>query len=498
MFPGPQGEWYVAFEEVSRPDPPLPASSPEHLYHMGLPRGYDKSQYLMEGVVLESTDQMASWREIARNSYRFQHTIGLYGGCARTRDGRFLRFTWPCYCFDGSRQPHEILDVSDDHGKTWSNTGPFHDPRFASYAHRLRTLRDGTLVLCLPLAPRWGTPENPARHCKHLDAMGEAQMTVWYSFDQGRTWRGPLPIYAGQYASETDFVELSSGDLLFVNNSIFAFPGRQIVYRDGERFTPGPMEKAKGNVRLGDVPTDSRQCNVVPESVCLTDDDILVGCMRPGTYFYSDDLGRMWQPLPGTPQPDTVESLQVYQPSMCYLGDGRIACTGHYGGDDPINYADGEDVDRVSTRHRVYLHTFTVQVRHRTRNTVLLIDRVHGQGLQRWPNAYDITLLCKQQPLSGKELEFWYVERYQPGYDSYGKDSLEQRMAMGGELIKARTDATGHARIELPHLDKIDNPHLSYQFVVRFNTDLSDPDYKPAQSPQFEFYANWAVDPPLG
>lgn len=103
------------------------------------------------------------------------------------------------------------------------------------------------------------------------------QMTVFFPFDQGCTWRGPLPILGGQTVSNTDFVELPSGDLLFVNNSIFANPGRQFVYREGNRFTPGPLEKVHSGT--------------VPETVCLTDEGILVGCMRASAYYWSDDLG---------------------------------------------------------------------------------------------------------------------------------------------------------------------------------------------------------------
>ena len=102
MFPGERGQWYIAYEEVTRPDKPLPQCTPAQWAAIGLTRGYDKSQYLMEGVILESTDELKTWREISRKAYRYQHTIGLYGGCARTRDGRFLRFSWPQYCIDGS------------------------------------------------------------------------------------------------------------------------------------------------------------------------------------------------------------------------------------------------------------------------------------------------------------------------------------------------------------------------------------------------------------
>src|SRR4029077_671306 len=139
----------------------------------------------------------------------------------------------------------------------------FHDSHFASFPHRLRTLRDGTLLLAVPLAPRWGEgTDRPVRAAVRLDTPNDMQMTLFFSHDQGRTWNGPLPVFGGQNVSETDFVEVPSGDLLLVNNSIFATPARHSAYRAGNRCTPGPLQQ----VRSGRV----------PETVCLTADGLLV------------------------------------------------------------------------------------------------------------------------------------------------------------------------------------------------------------------------------
>jgi len=424
MFPGERGQWYIAYEEVTRPQNPLPQCTPEQWSAMGLVRGYDKSQYLLEAVILESTDDMKTWREISRKPCRFHHTIGLYGGCARTRDGRFLRFIWPCYCIDGSLKPNEILEVSEDDGRTWQNMGAFHDPHFTSHPHRLRTLRDGTLVLCLPLCPLWPTPGRPSRCCGNPNAISECQMTLWFSFDQGRTWEGPLPVYGGQSVSETDFAELPSGDLLLINNSIFAFPGRQIVHREGRRFTPGPFERAYGKSK----PARAAP-NMVPETVCLTEDGVLVGFIRSEGYSWSDDLGRMWHRLEGVPQFGTPHVQEMYQPGIHYLGNGRVVCAGHTGSDDPVSSVDGKP--RPRERHSLYLHLFSLKARGRTRETALLVERDRGEGLSRWPNTYTLTLLRDGEPLAGKEIEFWYVEQDRPGYDARGRDTIEERMTMG-------------------------------------------------------------------
>lgn len=473
FFPGERGQWYLTCEEVTRPEKPLPGFTRQEWYEMSLPVGYDKSRYLMEAVILESTDDMKTWEVISRQPVRFQHSAGSFGQ-ARTRDARFLRFIWAAYSFGPDRlQPNEIFYQSRDNGQTWEKMPAFHDPHFVSYPHRLRTLRDGTLVLALPLAPKWGRdePERPVRAAVRLDAVGEMQMTLWFSHDQGQTWDGPLPIYGGQTVSETDFVELPGGHLLLFNNSIFATPGRQFVYRSGNRFTPGPLEKVHSGT--------------VPETVCLTEDGLLIGCMRAGHYFWSDDLGQTWQPLEGI----SDRGPEVYQPWIQYLGGGRVACAGHYGYDDPIS---ARDYDQY-----ISIHLFRIEVLRKTKDTQILVERDFDEQKGKFRNTYTLSLTCDGEPLPEKELEFWYVERYKPAYDSWGSQPLEERMRTGGESIKVRTDATGRAHVSLPHLDEVENVHLSYQFVVRFNADRSDPDYKPAQTPQFEFYANSYQDFPL-
>jgi hypothetical protein len=158
---------------------------------MGLPTGYDKSPFRMEAVLLESADGLETWRVVSRTPYRHHHTVGQFGTC-RTRDGRFLRFIWACYSLDPSVAANRIGYGSDDDGRSWRGMPAFHHDRFAGFPHRLRTLRDGTLVLCLPLAPRWGTPERPSRTCRDLLAVGEMQMNLCVSFDRAGPGRTPF------------------------------------------------------------------------------------------------------------------------------------------------------------------------------------------------------------------------------------------------------------------------------------------------------------------
>ena len=487
FFPGERGQWYLTCEEVSRPDRPLPQCTRQQWFAMGLPSGYDKSQYLMEAVILESTDDMKTWKEISRQPYRHHHSVHQFA-TARTTDGRFLRFIWACYSLDPSVEPNEIFYTSDDDGKTWKKEAPFHDARFDSYAHRLRMLRDGTLVLALAMNQRRGAVDLPVRTCQDLSAIGGMQMTLWFSYDQGRSWDGPLPILSGQIVSETDFVELPEGHLLVINNSIFASPGRQIVYRDGRQWTPGPLQRALNVRRSADGPlpegVEPADVSWAPETVCLTEDGILVGCLRCSIYQWSDDLGLTWWPLEGAPD----LSPEMYQPWIHYLGDGRIVCAGHYGHDDPIS---GKNV----LDQYLVLHEFKLQVLQRTKTTKIEVERDFDDAERAWRNAYTLTLTADGEPLGDKEVEFWYAMRYAPGHDSWNNIPLEKRMEMGGLAVKVCTDARGQARVVLPELDKVENPHMSYQFIARFNADRSDGGYRPAQTPQWEQYCICRQDP---
>ena len=486
FFPGQPGQWYLTCEEVTRPARPLPRCTRQQWFEMSLPVGYDKSQYCKEMVILESDDEMKTWKVVLRQSGRYHHSAGQFG-TARTQDGRFLRFMWSCYSLDPTIKRNEIFFTSDDDGKTWRKEAPFHDERFISYAHRLRRLHDGTFVLAVATAPAYGSgTDRPVRATIDLNAVNETQMMLYFSYDDGRSWDGPLPILAGQTVSETDFVELPEGDLLVINNSIFPNPGRQFVYRNGRSWTPMALERAM-NARgfLDPLPPGAKRSDVsvVPETVCLTEDGILVGCMRCSNYQWSDDLGLTWWPLDGAPD----LTPEMYQPWIHCLGDGRIVCAGHYGTDDAIGTRD----------QYVVLHSFRLEVSRKTKGPKIDVERDFDEDREIYPNAYTLTLTADGVPLPDREIEFWFVERYKPGYDSWNTIPLEERMQMGGKLIKVRTRPDGKARVELPELDSVEDPHRSYQFVARFNIDRSDLDCKPSQTPQFEMYCLCRQDPSL-
>jgi hypothetical protein len=465
FFPGERNQWYLTCEEVTRPERPLPRLSPQRWYEFGLPNGYDKSPLRMEMVILESVDQMKTWKVISREPARFQHSAGQFG-TTRTRDGRFLRFVWANYSLEDNAHPGEIFFASSDNGSTWRKQPPFHGADFVSYPHRLRMLKDGTLVLALPIGPAWGKGHPLSiRTAMDVSAATSLQMTLCTSYDQGRTWSQPLPIYGGDNVSETDFVELKSGDLLCINNSIFARPGRQLLRRKGNSWWPDSFEFVVSGR--------------VPETVALTEDGLLVGCMRNSHYYWSDDLGRTWQPLAGIPD-EITSSKECYQPWIHYLGDNRFACAGHYGGDNAFGSVD----------QSLMIHFFRLEVPRRTRNTNLELTRDFNPSQSRWNNSFTLKLTRDGEPLGGKEIEVWWVERQKPGYESFPKHTLEERMKLGGHLLRVQTSSGGIATVALSELDSVADPHYSYQIIARFNANKRDLDNKPTETAMFNFYAN--------
>jgi hypothetical protein len=163
---------------------------------------------------------------------------------------------------------------------------------------------------------------------------------------------------------------------------------------------------------------------------------------------------------------------------MQYLGDSIIANAGHYGHDSFYGELD----------QYVMVHSFRVKLLRKTETTRIDVVRDFDESRSIWRNAYTLKLTSDGKPLAGKQLEFWYVERWKPGYDNDAAP-LADRMKQGGEAIWVNTDSSGIAHVSIPRLDSAASIHHTVKLVVRFNADGSDGDYKPAQTPQLEFYS---------
>ncbi len=128
---------------------------------------------------------LKTWMEVSREPYRHQHSVSQFAS-ARTRDGRMLRFNWACYSLDPETKPNEFLWTSSDNGQTWSAAPTICPVLFACYPHRLRTLRDGTLVVCVPNGPRWGKDQDHStRTATRLDTNNEMRMSLFFRLSSG-------------------------------------------------------------------------------------------------------------------------------------------------------------------------------------------------------------------------------------------------------------------------------------------------------------------------
>jgi hypothetical protein len=191
-------------------------------------------------------------------------------------------------------------------------------------------------------------------------------------------------------------------------------------------------------------------------------------------------LGQNWHPLDGAPS-----TIEVYQPSIHYLGEGQIACAGHYGADDPIG---GRD-------QAINLHRFAVESVRAGVAPKLWIERGFDATRKSFLNSYTVSLTADGKPLANMDIDVWYVARGAPGYDSFNSRSLEDRMKLGGTRMTLHTGGDGKAKLDLPEFDGVADIHASYQMVIRFNTEHRIAQYVPAALPQLEFYANSGIDP---
>lgn len=444
FFPGHEGEWYLSFEEVHKVEPPLPVAALDDWYRFILPDGYDKSPYKMEVVLLRSDDQCATWKEVSRQPARFQHSAGSFGQI-RTRDGRFLRSMWNCYKLDGQREPGRFLYESSDDGKTWTNLPPLLSDRFCAYPHRMKQLRDGTIVLAVPYGLMWGADrEHPTRVSRMSEETGFFAMSLFVSRNEGRDWEGPIPIFPVRDVSETDFVELPSGDLLAIVSAAFERPGRQIIYRVGERFVPGPFLALEREPGLNP-----------PECITLATDGLLIGCYRTAHYLWSDDLGKRWHRLSG------AENTR-YQPMIHQLPDGRIACAWHQGYDDPI----------AGANQYIGMDFFRVRVNEKRAETRLRLIRKFDAAANQFTNTVTVTLTADGKPLAGKTVQVWC-------------GASADRRRDSGATAKATTGADGRVDVRLPGIGS----EGQFEVLAHFNEDGSDKGYQPADSAVCLFYA---------
>lgn len=446
LWPGADGEWLLSFVEKRRlPNHDYRPIPLEFWEAMSLPIKYQTSfaggspDVLSEIVVMRTADGAKTWKEIGRSStnlYCFFAYLSLSNGDIL----RAYHNTYVCYYEEDV--PRCGIQRSRDMGNTWTEHGTIMSGYYC-HNYRLKRLRDGTLVACGGYMTAFGPGRTRQQrhssrpHVRSEHGESEFIPAVFVSKDQGRNWSGPLGLFPGCQASEPDFVELASGDLLFLNSAVQHGPQvRQYFQRCGDGFIPGPVfDVASG---------------IVPEATVRTRGGLLVGPVRYGVYSCSNDEGVTWHTIEGLPNCG-------YEPMIACLEDGRFLCVWHYGGDSTF----GEYDEYIGQ------HVFRLEVS-LPKPSILELKRDMDADNAQYINAYSARLTVNGQSVAGKKVRFSYGTRYTPAYDE------DEDPRARGESAVATTDENGVARAAFPEWDKEIDIHISYRIVAEFVPEEGD------------------------
>jgi hypothetical protein len=432
----PEGGLYVSFIEKKRGRNLLwKPYSLEAWEAFGLPYGYHTAMgnaakdIVYEYVILKSTDQGSSWKEIGRSVSASDSTVSwtsLPGG----EIGRSLANDYSATVREETMM--SWFETSADGGKTWRRQGDIFEGHNGSGSpHRLRRLRDGTLAQLASVTTPWGPgTERTGRHVKRPNVKFEATPSLFFSRDGGQTWSSPLPVLPGVVeAWEPDFVELRSGDLLVMNSTVQGgAQARQYVRPTRFGWVPSP---------LFDV-----EAGRVPETVVLTDSGVLVGAVRGGGYFASKDEGATWHQIAGLPKAG-------YQPFITQLSGGRLFCAWHGGGGD-VEFG----------KHDLWIGAHSFRLAGTLPEPVQLsLTRELDEARERYTHSFRATLSAAGRPLAGRTIKFTVKRRSRP-----------EQMEM-----TAVTNDAGEARIDLASQFAGETDiHLHYRVQARFDPGAGD------------------------
>ncbi len=335
---------------------------------------------------------------------------------------------------------------STDGGTTWETAAHLLDGT-APYLWRVRTLRDGTILLLLSL---YGTPwgEGKARTTRNTMLPGETYQnkiqTCFLSGTDGVHFSGPHYVLPGIGAHEYDVAECADGRLLFLAGDVQATPvGRQFVTRQGDAYINGTLYGIKRGAPTN--PQRDKQGGFVPESVVMLENDLLVGSRRGKPYSASNDYGENWYEIDGLPH-------SLYQPFMIAQSDQTVLNFGHVGGDDAFGQQDmviGVDRFRVEN--------------HLPEACALTLSRDMDAAHKQYQNAYSARLTVGEEAAVGEAVcfrasSFWNADGT---VNTAPQDDAPYQ-------ICAVTDENGVATARFPMFDNIPDIHFYYNIDVVF------------------------------
>ena len=276
---------------------------------------------------LQSTNNGQTWTRIAGDT----PPAGYSRGMAVLPDGTMVRPDWTGYnLVDGYMQypAGKFMGIrrSITGGVSWSQ--PISLVTTAGYQLSIPTLikplRDGRLVAMAGLTPNGVSPNL---------AVANMEKAMLISSDQGLSWSAPItlmPVSTGA-CEESDFVELPSGDLLWVHRAVhYTADGyflsqerlQSITKKVGDTFEPQAPTTLSGEV-------------VGFPCLMMTSEGVILDLGMAASRG-SDDEGKIWHDL-------LVGGQQLrtgYYPQAVQANDGTIVVVSHIGCDDGYGTVD--------------------------------------------------------------------------------------------------------------------------------------------------------------
>lgn len=455
VFTWPGGDVGLSLDETLRaPNPVFQKTRLEMAEAACVPVSY--------GSVECGAPDQTSWRVFLRSSDGLHFTET--GRCLRARsayccaalpDGSLLGFDVPRRNDDGTAWADWLrVQRSRDGGSTWTEERRLLQGT-TPYMWRVRTLRDGTVLLLLSLqGSPWGVGRD--RSTRHTAFPGETPLNriqaCFMTTRDGLHFSGPHYILPGIGAHEYDVCEPEENCLLFIAGDVQGTPvGRQEVRLTPDGWINGPLLPiGKG---APEHPRKNPQGGFVPETLVWDEaSGCILGYRRNQGYSLSADRGASWvrtDPEKGVPR--------LYQPVMLRLQSGEIATYGHVGGD--IAFGQREmcvwgQVLRPDCARRL------------PRGASLGLRRCMNEDRTQYLNVFEAELSCPGGKVAGKKLRF----RVQPFWHADGTvntRSLEETDL----LLEAETGPDGRARVRIPWFDHLGDIHLAYRIDVLFPGD---------------------------
>lgn len=452
------GDLGLSFKEIRKsPNPRFMPPSIEFIDATSLPYQYSRTYFaaghpnlLTEGVYMKSMDGGQTWQQTGR-------AWGGVGYMAGYPDGRMVRALYKQNSSPETGEDRHYTSVreSTDGGNTWKQIARLLDG-FSYPAFRVKKLRDGSLMTIGPITPTFGP--GGARVKMSSSMPGErlaAQAALMHSPDGGYTWTGPHYVLPGIVAWEPDFVELADSRLLVINSSVQQGASvRQIVHRTETGFVCEPLMNVLQGAEFG----DDVQSGIVPETIDITPEGLIVGARRGGPYVCSNDQGARWHKISGT-------SKCHYQPQMICLPDGRILTAWHRGTDAAFGQQDMS----------IGLHSFRLET-NLPAATQLTLDRSLSNDGKQFINRHRARLTVGNIPVTGKQIQLHLKLVWRPD-GKYNDTPINQADVVATVI----TNEKGVAEFALADFESIRDIHHSYDLQASF-TPTSRENLAPCRS----------------